>query len=151
MGWPLSGLNPGGVALGTDRPRTYDTCHGCGHSFAEPSLTPKCERCLTSRTSGTMHGFTPSELPVERDRERRAAGERDARNVRHQFDDVWSKFTAALKDVEQTLRHVKLTAARIGELEEPLTGRAAVSTRDELLAPVRQRTYEALRRIETLI
>jgi hypothetical protein len=142
----LSGMAPPVTAL-----PDHGLCPRCGtNRLTRPNAT-RCEQCAATAPGGSLHGFTPSQLPVERDPVHLAAREKEVGDLRAEFENARAALTTNLTGAEQSLRNAKLRAERVGAATEGCTGRARESVRDELLAPVRRQLLEALGRLESLL
>lgn len=132
-------------------------CRRCGWEPGPEPTTKSCPRCgavlAISATrclcgwgsaAATLSAIEPAMRVGQPTRERaqELAGERAG------FDQDVASLREALVRVEQLLRDVKVRAQRIGQLELEQSGRAVASTRDSLLAALRQSCTEAAHRLE---
>lgn len=139
--WPLGARHCN--ECNADRPPDYGTCPRCSQPLTAPNQGrhPECGGAAPA----TLSAIEPSVRVGHPTRERATA----LAAARAAFDRDVVALTAALVQVEQTLRDAKLGAQQIGALEQLQSGRATESTRDSLLAATRHAVSQAARRLES--
>jgi hypothetical protein len=145
--WPQTALSGGQVVVSGEVPTR---CSECGAELTLEMRGNRQGRCrfhAVELRTGTMHGVTPPALATtDWIGRRHLEGEAEAAvsEVERHERALW----AALATTEQEERGLKLAVTTLAAVSQRLTGRAAESVRDERLHTVRQRLFEALRRIE---